>query len=1237
MPSTPNYDNRYEEVAKLLSSSAPRAASPSQSWQSILPTGNASNATTPTTPLKRESDGNLGQAFIDILTSGSYATAGIGQKIGENFQAVKEGNIGGALDYLNPFSIIPAAVKGNVDKRVWADNLRDMGVDDKTAVGAGLALDIALDPLWLVPGGAFAAGIKGTYQGARLASSANRAGVKLERSAMDKAGDLVKDINAPRIKAGAKPTTVSGEVKGFSKSTGKSENEVVGDLFEGGTGQKLGLFSPDRVANIAQGIRQGNIDNYSNLWAQRAQRKVFKQEKKAAKIATKAGDAPLDPAQLIPVGGVPAAMAAKGKVIPDEFGTPGEKAANTIDDTLDVTQSPTAGLDELKEATPGFEETVDAAGVRTVYDDAASTFGKGSDDFIKANKDRLGLDEVEYDFKAVKANPRAVEMAQVYAKLVNDPTNPEVIKAYNALKEESAEQFRYLTEDMGVKIEYVKNDPYNVIKNGKSVPDSTLMMRDVTENKRLLVRDSTQDFITNPHPILTIAENNAFRAVHEFFGHVSSGTNFAAAGEEAAWLAHSRMYSAEARRAMTTETRGQNSYYNFYDAERKTFAPQKAALMPDEFVLAPAEYARYLEKAEGVTSTPGYVGVVMSNLVRLADRLLDDGSRLASPVAMSKQYAPAEVTKMTNSLKAITGTKIYSAASPQVKSARKILDSIRTELSKGTALGFSKGIKMNERDGVPNLRDLTELIQKNGDVSVPEKQMPAQVGGAMLKQQLDEIEDVTDLLTDALAAEGRPIGDLQPFKPTIWDVKPHMVLGAKYGKPEFSSARLQKYFAKDPLLADEAQMAIAMGTAKTFKVYIRKGESKQMAMARRQSQIWDSFRARNEAKLKSIVDKERSDWIAENTVANSELFIKAPDGTFLGRGELPASIPPGSIQVVNGRPVSSVGKMLDSIRSVINRPSQYTVAEYPEALQKWVLGRLKAVDGNLAKGNVEDLRFRNDANAIEEVAARLWKDNKFIASMADARLVAQLGAKGVAQLAKKPKMEFFVNAPVDRLIGAPDVAKIGRKEAGKVEARDPYTGQPLTGDAAETFGEASYRILDNSGKTFDGLTRGQYVSQLSDNGRKLGLLQEARATLGSISEGISSGKITGEAGQAEVLTSIMNSLGIKTAETASPAEIFKAFKNVPARFEEVVRGIESAAKVESLAPALRNAFGVSAAERVSLLKAIDRIDIAEVTETLKAITDDAIDLLDATCGGARSGPSLVNDDILTRVLGGLGG
>ena len=1234
MPSTPDYDNRYTEVAKLLSGRAPRTASPAQSWQSLLPTGSASGTTTPIKPPERKTDGNLGQAFIDILSAGSYATAGIGQKIGENYKAIGEGNIGGALDLFNPFSVLPAAVKGNVDKRVWADNLRDLGVDEDVAVGAGLALDIALDPLWLVPGGAIAAGVKGTYQGARLASSASKAGIKLERSAMDKAGSLVKDLNAPRIKAGAKPTTVSGEVRGFTKSTGKTESDLLSGLFAQGTGQRLGTFSSDRVANIAEGIRQGNIDNYSNLWAQRSQRKVFKQEKKAAKAAAKAGEVPLDPAQIIPVGGVPAAMAAKGKVIPDEVGTPAEKAANTIDDALDASQTLKSDVDQVKEVAPAFDEAVDAAGVKTVYDNARDTFGKASDDYVRTNKDKLGLEEVQYDYRAVKPNQRSVEMAEVYAKLVSDPTNPEVIRAYNALRGESAEQFRYLTEDLGIKIEYVNYDPYNVVKNGKSVPDSASMMRDVTENKRLLVRDSAQDFIEYPHPILTIAENNVFRAVHEFFGHSSSGSNFSAAGEEAAWLSHSRMFSPEARRAMTTETRGQNSYYNFYDPERKTFAPQKAALMPDEFVLAPDEYARYLEKSEGVINTPGYVGVVMSNLVRLADRLLDDGSRLASPVAMSKQYSPAQVTKMTGSLKAITGAKIYSAASPEVKSARKILNQISTELSKSTALGFSKAITSKREMA---LKDLTELIQDNVGVAIPEKQMPAQVGGAMLKQKLDEIEDVTDLLADALAAEGRPIGDLQPFKPTIWDVRNGVGVGSKYAKPDFSTAKLERYFANDPLLADEAQMAIAMGTAKTFKVYIRKGETKQMAMARRQSQIWDSFRARNEAKLKIIVDRERTDWVAENTIPNSEVFIKASDGTFLGRGELPASIPPGAIQVVNGRPVSSVGKMLDGIRSVINRPSQYSIAEYPEALQKWVLGKLKAIDGNLAKGNVEDLRFRNEVNAIEEVAAKLWKDNEFIASMADARLVAQLGAKGVAQLAKKPKMEFFVNAPIDRTIGAPDVAKIGRKEDGKVQARDAYNGQPLTGDAAETFGEASYRILDDKGNTFDGLTRGQYVSQLSDNGKKLGLLQEARATLGAISDGISSGKVSGEAGQVEVLTSIMNSLGIKTAESASPAEIFKAFEKVPARFEEVVRGIESAAKVESLAPALSNAFGVSAAERVSLLKAIDRIDFKEVTDTLDAITDDAIDFLDATCGGLRSGPSLAGDDVLTRVLGGLGG
>src|SRR6476659_2128677 len=88
--------------------------------------------------------------------------------------------------------------------------------------------------------------------------------------------------------------------------------------------------------------------------------------------------------------------------------------------------------------------------------------------------------------------------------------------------------------------------------------------------------------------------NDKFRAVHDYFGHCAAGYGFGPRGEENAWNAHSQMFSPDARRAMTTETRGQNSYVNFgrhnygddgrylniRPAERP-YACQKAALFPD--------------------------------------------------------------------------------------------------------------------------------------------------------------------------------------------------------------------------------------------------------------------------------------------------------------------------------------------------------------------------------------------------------------------------------------------------------------------------------------------------------------------------------------------------------------------------------------------------------------------------------------------------------------------------------
>jgi len=92
----------------------------------------------------------------------------------------------------------------------------------------------------------------------------------------------------------------------------------------------------------------------------------------------------------------------------------------------------------------------------------------------------------------------------------------------------------------------------------------------ITDDQRAenpLLRDSGYKDV-NGLPLLV---NDVFRFVHDFFGHAERGNSFGAKGEENAWDAHSRMYSPLARKAMTTETRGQNSWVNFSGVNDEAF------------------------------------------------------------------------------------------------------------------------------------------------------------------------------------------------------------------------------------------------------------------------------------------------------------------------------------------------------------------------------------------------------------------------------------------------------------------------------------------------------------------------------------------------------------------------------------------------------------------------------------------------------------------------------------------
>ena len=85
-----------------------------------------------------------------------------------------------------------------------------------------------------------------------------------------------------------------------------------------------------------------------------------------------------------------------------------------------------------------------------------------------------------------------------------------------------------------------------------------------------------------------LQHNDIFHMVHDYFGHAKEGFPFGPKGEENAWHHHMHMYSPEARKAMTSETRGQNSVVNFgkngshnrANPQQTIYAEQKAGIMP---------------------------------------------------------------------------------------------------------------------------------------------------------------------------------------------------------------------------------------------------------------------------------------------------------------------------------------------------------------------------------------------------------------------------------------------------------------------------------------------------------------------------------------------------------------------------------------------------------------------------------------------------------------------------------
>lgn len=197
---------------------------------------------------------------------------------------------------------------------------------------------------------------------------------------------------------------------------------------------------------------------------------------------------------------------------------------------------------------------------------------------------------------------RAKRIADAFDQMQHAPDDPLVRASYRAMIEETLLQYQFI-KATGLEVSLMAEgmeDPY--------AASPRLATEDVRNNNHLWVYPTdfgfggpnASDIDISGNPLLEwtdeyigdkrLRANDVFRIVHDYFGHVKDGFGFRADGEENAWQSHAAMFTPLARRAMTTETRGQNSWVNFgpYGEKNRTasaseteYAPQKIGLLPE--------------------------------------------------------------------------------------------------------------------------------------------------------------------------------------------------------------------------------------------------------------------------------------------------------------------------------------------------------------------------------------------------------------------------------------------------------------------------------------------------------------------------------------------------------------------------------------------------------------------------------------------------------------------------------
>lgn len=311
---------------------------------------------------------------------------------------------------------------------------------------------------------------------------------------------------------------------------------------------------------------------------------------------------------------------------------------------------------------------------------------------------------------------RARRLADAYDRMEHAPNDPAVREAYENLIRQTTAQYRAL-EDAGYRFYFYDetNDPYdgnpwNAMRDLRANKvmgvfateagfGSGATELDVTDNPLLADTGITWPWGSLDGQPKRVLANDLFRAVHDAFGHGLEGAGFRARGEENAWQAHARLFTGSALGALTSETRGQNSWLNYgpYGEQNRTakvedtvFADQKTGLMPEW------------------TWTEGLVGgVEQSPLRQAADRVIKDPiQRAAVESVLGGRVAEMSDTQLRDAVSRAAQDPAQRRVIAQTEAGRQLLDAATSTepeqvpmFSARQPLGFYSELSRRVEDG----------------------------------------------------------------------------------------------------------------------------------------------------------------------------------------------------------------------------------------------------------------------------------------------------------------------------------------------------------------------------------------------------------------------------------------------------------------------------------------------------------------------------------------------------------